>query len=118
MFNKLLLKSMQHPQENGDRSTKTETLTRAVVRIHLYGEDFEITMDPQQSILEAALENELDPPYSCQIGICGTCRAKLVEGKVRMDEREALTDEEIEEGYILTCQAHPETPTVAIDYDQ
>jgi len=66
------------------------------------------------------IRNELDPPYpySCQIGICGTCRARLIEGSVRMDEREALTDEEIEEGYILTCQAHPETSVVVIDYDR
>ncbi len=109
---------MQFSAASDSNAGNTETVTQARVKIRLYGEDYEIVMDPQQTILEAALDNELDPPYSCQIGICGTCRAKLIEGRVRMDEREALTDEEIEEGYILTCQAHPETPVVVIDYDQ
>lgn len=96
----------------------TETITAAIIKVRLYGEEHEFKMDPSETILEAAINNNLDPPFSCQIGICGTCRAKLIDGKVRMDDREALTDEEIEEGYILTCQSHPETPIVVIDYDQ
>jgi len=109
---------MQFSAASDSNAGNTGTVTQARVKIRLYGENYEIVMDPQQTILEAALDNELDPPYSCQIGICGTCRARLIEGSVRMDEREALTDEEIEEGYILTCQAHPETSVVVIDYDQ
>ena len=68
-------------------------------------------------MLTAAQREGQDPPFSCQIGACSTCRAKLISGKVYMDERDSLTDEEIEEGYVLTCQAHPLTDDVVIDYD-
>ena len=66
----------------------------------------------------SALNAGADAPYSCQGGVCTTCRAKLVEGKVRMDSNFALTDQEIEEGYILTCQAHPTTQKVKVSFDE
>jgi ring-1,2-phenylacetyl-CoA epoxidase subunit PaaE len=68
-------------------------------------------------ILDAALEEDLDVPFSCKGAVCSTCRAKLVEGKVEMEENHALTDEEVEDGQILTCQSHPRTPKVVVDYD-
>jgi ring-1,2-phenylacetyl-CoA epoxidase subunit PaaE len=67
--------------------------------------------------LEAGIDAGLDPPFACQIAACATCRAKLREGKVIMDEREALTDDEIEDGYVLTCQSHPVTNYIVVDYD-
>lgn len=85
--------------------------------VTLDGNEYEIEIGEQDTVLEAAIDADLDPPFACQIGACSTCRAKLHEGKVSMDEREALTDEEIEEGYILTCQSHPLTNTLKVDYD-
>jgi ferredoxin len=87
------------------------------VQITLYGKTKTVPVDDGESILEAAIRANLDPPYACQIGSCCTCRAKKTSGEVVMDDREALTDDEIEEGYVLTCQAHPTTDGVVIDYD-
>jgi ring-1,2-phenylacetyl-CoA epoxidase subunit PaaE len=88
------------------------------VKIKLYGEETEILVEPNDSILQSAILNGLEPPFSCQISVCATCKAKLKQGKVSMDEREALTDEEIQNGWILTCQSHPLTDDVYIDYDE
>ncbi|MCS6789662.1 MAG: ferredoxin--NADP reductase [Bacteroidia bacterium] len=87
---------------------------RAVVRLD--GKTYQLTIQPGQSILKAAQEAGLDPPYACEEGICCTCRAKLYKGKVHMAVREALSDWEIEKGYILTCQAIPLTPEVEVEY--
>lgn len=86
-------------------------------KIILDGDEMEIEINEEDTVLEAAMEAGIDPPFACQIGACSTCRAKLREGKVSMDEREALTDEEIEEGYVLTCQSHPLTNRLVVDYD-
>lgn len=85
--------------------------------IILNGKETEIEVPKGTTILEAAKEQDLDPPYACQIGVCTTCRAKLLEGKVEMDEREGLSDDEINKGYILTCQSHPTTPKVKLIYE-
>lgn len=69
------------------------------------------------SILDAAIEAGVDAPFSCKGAVCCTCRAKVMEGKVKMDANFALTDAEVEEGFILTCQAHPLTEKVIIDFD-
>jgi ring-1,2-phenylacetyl-CoA epoxidase subunit PaaE len=68
-------------------------------------------------ILDKALDEGLDVPYACKGAVCCTCRAKLLEGKVKMDNNYALTDNEVKEGYILTCQSHPISPVVVVDYD-
>ena len=60
----------------------------------------------------------VDAPYSCRGGVCSTCKAKVIEGAATMDNNMSLTDSEIEEGYILTCQAHPATEKVVISYDE
>jgi ring-1,2-phenylacetyl-CoA epoxidase subunit PaaE len=70
-----------------------------------------------QPILQAALEVRPDLPFACQGGMCGTCRARLVEGTVSMDATWALEPEEIEQGYVLTCQSHPTSARVVLDYD-
>ncbi len=87
------------------------------VKVTLYGKTATITVEPDESILAAAVRQSLDPPYACQIGSCCTCRAKKLSGDIVMDDREALTDEEIADGYVLTCQSHPLTADVVIDYD-
>ena len=69
------------------------------------------------SILDAAIEAGVDAPFSCKGAVCCTCRAKVIEGKVKMDANFALTDAEVDEGFILTCQSHPLSEKVVIDYD-
>ena len=69
------------------------------------------------TILDAAIDAGVDAPFSCKGAVCCTCRAKVIEGKVKMDNNFALTDAEVEEGFILTCQAHPLTEKVIIDFD-
>ncbi|MEM7018232.1 MAG: 1,2-phenylacetyl-CoA epoxidase subunit PaaE [Pseudomonadota bacterium] len=78
---------------------------------------FELTADGE-NILDAAMENGVDLPFSCKGGVCATCKARLLVGKVDMDLHHGLSDEEIDSGYILTCQAHPISETVRIDFDQ
>jgi ring-1,2-phenylacetyl-CoA epoxidase subunit PaaE len=68
-------------------------------------------------VLDAVLRVRADAPFACKGGVCGTCRAKLVEGTVEMDTNYALEPDEIENGYVLTCQSHPTSPTVRLDYD-
>ena len=89
----------------------------ARVFVNLDGERHEITVKPNETILEAAIDANIDPPYACMSASCSTCRAKLLKGEVTMDDRDILSDEEIEEGYILTCQSHPTTAEVELDYD-
>lgn len=69
------------------------------------------------TILDSALQAGIDPPYSCAGGACGTCKAKVLLGKAVMDQNYVLDETEIEDGYILTCQAHPVTEELRIDYD-
>lgn len=70
-----------------------------------------------ESILDAALQAGIDPPYSCAGGACGTCRAKVLLGKAVMDQNHALDDEQVAAGYVLTCQAHPVSEEIRLDYD-
>ncbi len=86
--------------------------------VFLYGKKYQISVATGATILEAAIDQNLDPPYACQVAACCTCRAKLLTGNVHMDNREALTDEELDDGYILTCQSHPISDDVVVDYDQ
>ncbi|MBD8869108.1 1,2-phenylacetyl-CoA epoxidase subunit PaaE [Nocardioides donggukensis] len=68
-------------------------------------------------VLEAALRVRPDAPFACRGGVCGTCRARVVEGSVSMDTNWALEAEEVERGYVLTCQSHPTSETLVLDYD-
>lgn len=70
------------------------------------------------SILDAALKRGIELRYSCKSGVCATCRAKLLEGKVEMDVNYSLEDDELRRGFILTCQSHPLTDHVRVDFDQ
>lgn len=71
----------------------------------------------RESVLNAALRVRPDVPFACAGGVCGTCRARLVSGSIHMDENYALEPEELAAGYILTCQSHPTTAEVIVDYD-
>lgn len=70
-----------------------------------------------EPILDAALRARGDTPYACRGGVCGTCRAKLLEGTVHMDQNYALEPDEVADGYVLTCQSHPTSERVVLDYD-
>lgn len=79
--------------------------------------DFTIPTNSDTSILDAAMQQGADVPYACKGGVCCTCKAKLLEGEVSMDVHWGLEQEEIEQGYILTCQSHPKTEKVVVDFD-
>lgn len=80
-------------------------------------ENFEIEILSGKTILDTMIDAGYDVPYSCTSGACSTCMAKVTKGTVEMDACYALDDDEIKEGYILTCQAHPTTPEVEINFD-
>jgi ferredoxin len=69
------------------------------------------------TLLQTARSAGLQAPYSCETGSCGTCMARISEGSARMVNNDALTDDEVDEGYVLTCQALPTSPTVRFTYD-
>jgi len=71
-----------------------------------------------ESILDMALHAGADLPFACKAGVCCTCRAKLLEGKVRMDKNFALDDDELARGFVLSCQSHPVTERVVVSYDE
>jgi ring-1,2-phenylacetyl-CoA epoxidase subunit PaaE len=76
-----------------------------------------VVEDADETVLEAVLRVRSDAPFACRGGVCGTCRAKLLDGKVVMERNFALESDEVEAGYVLTCQSHPTTPQVSLDYD-
>ncbi|MGB3605684.1 MAG: ferredoxin--NADP reductase [Psychroserpens sp.] len=98
---------------------KTEGVAKGHTKVTVLVDDetsvFEMSQD--QTILEAALEEDIDAPYSCQGGICSSCIARITEGKAVMRQNNILTDGELAEGLILTCQAEPTTATLFVDYD-
>ena len=79
--------------------------------------DFELSLNSNTTLLDAALRQGADLPFACKGGMCCTCKAKLTEGEVMMDVHWGLDEDEVEKGYILTCQSHPKTEKVVIDFD-
>jgi ring-1,2-phenylacetyl-CoA epoxidase subunit PaaE len=112
------------PANSGQPSSKTdysgteEDAQKSSVRIRIDGitHDFQLPFKGD-TILEAAIKQGADLPYACRAGVCASCRAKLLEGRVTMDQNYALADEELEDGFILTCQSHPASPHLLIDFD-
>ncbi len=102
------------------RRTPVETSDAAGARvtITLDGRTSSFTLAPDgPAVLDAALAVRADAPFACKGGVCGTCRAKVSEGSVVMDTNWALEPEEVERGYVLTCQSHPTSDTLVLDYD-
>ncbi len=109
-----------------------QSLAKAKQRVKNYGEDktsrITLTSDGRtigfdlaavgENILDAGMDNGMELPYSCKGGVCSTCKAKLVKGQVDMDITHGLEQHEIDAGYILTCQAHPISDEVVVDFDQ
>ncbi len=85
------------------------------VKIIIDDEEFSLSVPADKTILEQGLEQSVDMPYSCQSGLCTACRGKLISGKVKMIEYDGLSQSELDDDYVLCCQAHPETDDVVIE---
>ena len=101
---------VQGPEDTGPKSNIT-------VKVDGRSFDFSLSLNSDITILDAALQQGADLPYACKGGMCCTCKARLLEGEVEMDVHWGLEHEEIEKGFILTCQSHPKTEKVVVDYD-
>lgn len=100
-------------QATGDQGAKS----KITVKLDGRSFDFDLPFSSNSSILDAALKQGADLPFACKGGVCCTCKAKLLEGEVEMDVNWGLEHEEVEQGYILTCQSHPTTEKVVVDFD-
>ncbi len=104
-----------------DKDEKKETaaasgeLKTREVTIRYDGQEYKVMVPPHKAILETALDQGIDLPYSCQSGLCTACRGKALSGKVKLDEEEGLSQSERAEGYVLTCVGHPLTDDVVIE---
>lgn len=98
--------------EEEDNSLKTREIT-----LFYEGAEYKLPVKPHESVLEAALNMDIDLPYSCQAGMCTACLGRCVSGKVRLDEEDALSEAELKEGFILTCVTHPMSDDVVIEVE-
>ncbi len=90
---------------------------KSQIKIVCDDEEFSFVMPQDELILDAALDQDIDAPHSCQGGVCSSCIARVTEGTAVMEKNQILTDGEVAEGLILTCQAHPTSATLVVDYD-
>jgi len=104
-------------QESGVGRQESGAVSQITVKVD--GRSFEVSVpfSSTTNILDAALQQGADLPYACKGGMCCTCKAKLLEGEVSMDVHWGLEEEEVAKGYILTCQSHPKTEKVVVDFD-
>jgi ring-1,2-phenylacetyl-CoA epoxidase subunit PaaE len=110
-----------HVADEADGTASTPSLptpAHSTVTARLDGRGGAWPVQDGESLLETVLRNRPDAPYACKGGVCGTCRAFLVSGEVRMDRNFALEPEETEAGYVLACQSHPATEKVELDFDR
>ena len=112
-------KSKTDPSTGPGQKPKTEQGPVSKISIQVDGRsfDFDLALNSETTILDAALKQGADLPYACKGGMCCTCKARLLEGEVEMDVHWGLEHEEIEKGFILTCQSHPKTEKVVVDFD-
>ena len=103
----------------GTNSNKNAITSTGETEITVIVDDEEetFTMSKKETILSAAIQKDLDAPYSCQGGICSSCIARVKEGTAEMTQNSILTDAEVAEGLIITCQAHPTSEKLIVDYD-
>jgi ring-1,2-phenylacetyl-CoA epoxidase subunit PaaE len=106
------------PQAAAARASGGAACTAATITIRLDGRATTLRLDPgAEPVLDAVLRVRPDAPYACKGGVCGTCRARLLDGTVRMDRSYALEAADVSQGYVLTCQSHPTSGAVVLDYD-
>lgn len=99
-------------------STTEGSSLKSNVTVVMDGDEFEFTLNSNgKTILDAAMDAGVDVPFSCKGAVCCTCLARVKQGEVVMDKNYSLTDKEVAEGLVLTCQAHPKTANVTVDYD-
>jgi len=96
----------------------TKTEAKGTVTILLDRKKVSVPRVPNKTLLESARRAGLAPPFSCEAGNCGTCIAKLTEGSATMRLNDALTDDEVADGYVLTCQGIPDSPSVTVHYEE
>ena len=94
-----------------------ERTVRIEVNLDGVSSSVDSPVDAHESVLNAVLRVRPDAPFACAGGVCGTCRARIIEGGVTMTENYALEPDELERGYVLTCQSHPTSDRVVVDYD-
>ncbi len=87
------------------------------IKILLDCDSHTFEMNTDETILDVAIDNDIDMPYSCQSGVCTACQGRLLNGSVEMDVSDGLSEEEIDDGYILCCQSHPSSDTVEIEIE-
>ena len=105
-------------REKSNAEAPADMGPKSSITVKLDGRSFDFDLSQSgQNILDAALQQGADLPYACKGGVCCTCRAKLVSGEVSMDVNYALEPEEVEQGFILTCQSHPRSEKVVVDFD-
>jgi ferredoxin len=91
--------------------------TEGTVTILLDRKQASVSRVEGETLLESARRAGLSPPFSCEAGNCGTCMARLTDGRATMRVNDALDEDEVADGYILTCQAVPDTPSVSVEYE-
>jgi ring-1,2-phenylacetyl-CoA epoxidase subunit PaaE len=116
--NKIHIEYFTAPVSPADVKPSANAVGGANATIIIDGDEHAVTLEDNETILEAALRIGLDAPFACQGGSCCTCRALLQEGKVDMAVNYALSASEVKSGYILTCQSRPTTPNVVVNYDK
>ena len=110
---------------NSPKKSKIENLNSedseiiSNITVIMDGDEFDYTLSSKgDTILDSAMDEGADVPFSCKGAVCCTCKAKITEGKAIMDKNYSLSEEEVEEGFILTCQAHPITENIIVDFDE
>lgn len=112
LFTAPTAKESDSPQMVSDFSGESQ------VTVIMDGDEFEFPLSSDGDfILDVAIENGADAPFSCKGAVCCTCKAQVVEGKAVMEMNYSLSDEEVAEGFVLTCQAHPASEKLVVDYD-
>ena len=110
-----ILFELFNTEVEGEVSSDLEGNTQLTIMVD--DEETTLEMPKNKTVLQAALDHGLDVPYSCQGGICSSCVARITEGAAEMEKNSILVDSEIQEGLVLTCQAHPTSATLKVNYD-
>lgn len=118
--NKIKFELFSAPSEFEEKNEKSSELNLiSNVTVCVDGDDFDFTLSTNgQTILDAAIDAGADVPFSCKGGVCSVCKAKVIEGTASMDMNYSLSEDDVDEGFILTCQAHPTSESIYVDFDE